>query len=172
MWLRGDSLSPRERLPAGKAGQARTCERRSFTPPGRQVRQTWRRGAAWNDTHKDPLVWHVKHVGFHFKDEQGLPAEGCHLLACTRAFTGEVKYFLGYAPGQTLVKDLLRVALDRWPIERCFLEGNGEVGPHPWEGRRWLGLKRYLILTAVSYLFLANTCQPPETGWPGSLVSR
>src|SRR5487761_1162724 len=43
-------------------------------------------------------------------------------------------------------------------IERCFEDGKGEVGLDHWEGRRWLGLKRHLILTAVSYLFLARTC--------------
>src|SRR5487761_1361063 len=41
-------------------------------------------------------------------------------------------------------------------IERCFEDGKGEVGLDHWEGRRWLGLKRHLILPAVSYLFLAR----------------
>jgi hypothetical protein len=30
------------------------------------------------------------------------------------------------------------------------------VGLDQWEGRRWLGLKRHLILTSISYLFLAR----------------
>lgn len=113
----------------------------------------------WKDTHKGPLVWHVRRVRIHIKDEQGLPAGDSHLLVCTQARTREVKYFLGYAPGQKLVKDLLRVAFGRWRIERCFLEGKGEVGRHPWEERRWLGLKGHLILTAVSDRFLAKACR-------------
>ena len=59
----------------------------------------------------------------------------------------------------TPVKKLLRVAFGRWRIERCFEDGKGEVGLDHWEGRRWIGLKRHLILTNVSYLFLAKTCQ-------------
>jgi len=51
------------------------------------------------------------------------------------------------------------VAFGRWRIERCFEDGKGEVGLDRWEGRRWLGLKRHLILTTVSYLLLARTCQ-------------
>ncbi|MCL6502429.1 MAG: hypothetical protein K6T86_07060 [Pirellulales bacterium] len=50
---------------------------------------------------------------------------------------------------------LLRVGFSRWRIERCFEDDKSELGL--WEGRRWLGLKRHLILTTVSYLFLAET---------------
>ena len=41
-------------------------------------------------------------------------------------------------------------------MERCFEDQKQEVGLDQWEGRRWLGLKRHLILTSVSYLFLAR----------------
>ena len=41
--------------------------------------------------------------------------------------------------------------------EMIYVEdGKQEVGLDQWEGRRWLGLKRHLILTSVSYLFLAR----------------
>lgn len=117
--------------------------------------QTWR----IKDTHKGPLVWHVKHVLIQIKDEQELPTGPYHLLVCTHPFTGEVKYFLSNAPADTPLSKLLRVAFGRWRIERCFEDGKGEVGLDHWEGRRWLGLKRHLILTTVSYLFLAQACQ-------------
>lgn len=117
--------------------------------------QTWR----IKETHKGPLVWHVKHVLIHIKDEQELPTGPYHLLVCTHPVTGEVKYFLSNAPADTPLKQLLRVAFGRWRIERCFEDAKGEVGLDHWEGRRWLGLKRHLILTTVSYLFLAQACQ-------------
>lgn len=117
--------------------------------------QTWR----IKDTHNGPLVWHVKHVLIHIKDEQELPTGPYHLLVCTHPVTSEVKYFLSNAPADTPVQKLLRVAFGRWRIERCFEDGKGEVGLDHWEGRRWLGLKRHLILTTVSYLFLAQACQ-------------
>ena len=66
----------------------------------------------------------------------------------------EVKYFLGYAPPRTRVPTLLLVAFSRWRVERCFQDGKGEIGLSHYEGRRYLGLKRHLILSAVSYLFL------------------
>lgn len=83
----------------------------------------------------------------------------CHLLVCCHPFTGEIKSFLSNAPANTPVKKLLRVAFGRRRIERCFEDGKGEVGLDHWVGRRWIGLKRHLILTMVSYLFLAKTCQ-------------
>jgi SRSO17 transposase len=117
--------------------------------------QTWR----IKDTQKGPLVWHVKHALVHIKDEQGLPEGPYHLLVCYHPFTDEIKYFLSNAPADTPVKKLLRVAFGRWRIERCFEDGKGEVGLDHWEGRRWIGLKRHLILTTVSYLFLTKACQ-------------
>ncbi len=117
--------------------------------------QSWR----IKDTQKGPLVWRVKHVLIHLKDEQGLPEGPYHLLVCYHPFTDEIKYFLSNAPPDTPVKKLLRVAFGRWRVERCFEDGKGEVGLDHWEGRRWLGLQRHLILTTVSYLFLAKVCQ-------------
>jgi len=68
----------------------------------------------------------------------------------------EIKFFLGNAPEETSVQTLLLAAFSRWRVERCFEDQKQEVGLDQWEGRRWLGLKRHLILTSVSYLFLAR----------------
>lgn len=111
------------------------------------------------DTQKGPLVWRVKHVLVFLKDEQGLPSPPRHLLVCCSPLTGEIKYFLSNAPVDTPVTKLLRVAFSRWRVERCFEDFKGEIGLNHWEGRRWLGLKRHLILSTVSYLFLAQTTQ-------------
>lgn len=144
------------RLVAG-GPKAETVERlaRSHGALAAQRWQTWR----IKNTQKGPLVWHVKHVLVHIKDAQGLPVGPYHLLVCYHPFTGEIKYFVSNAPPGTPVKKLLRVAFGRWRIERCFEDVKGELGLDHWEGRRWLGLKRHLILTAVSYLFLAKSCQ-------------
>jgi SRSO17 transposase len=144
------------RLAAGSP-KAQTVEHLAQSHPALAAQrwQTWR----IKDTQKGPLVWHVKHVLVHIKDEQGLPEGPYHLLVCYHPFTGEIKYFLSNAPADTPVKKLLRVAFGRWRIERCFEDGKGEVGMDHWEGRRWLGLKRHLILTTVSHLFLTQACQ-------------
>jgi SRSO17 transposase len=122
------------------------------------------RDQAWQtyrikDTQKGPLVWEVKHVLVYLKDEQGLPSQPHHVLVCHNPLTGEIKYFLSNAPVDTPVTKLLRVAFSRWRVERCFEDFKGEIGLDHWEGRRWLGLKRHLILSTVSYLFLAQTTQ-------------
>lgn len=152
------------RLVAGGA-KAQTVEHLAQSHPvlAAQPWQTWR----IKETQKGPLVWHIKHVLVHIKDEQGLPEGPYHLLVCCHPFTGEIKYFLSNAPAETPVKKLLRVAFGRWRIERCFEDGKGEVGLDHWEGRRWLGLKRHLILTTVSYLFLAKACQRLRGKKPG-----
>ena len=120
-----------------------------------QAWTTWR----IKETQKGPLVWHVKHALVHVQDEGGLPEGPRHLLVCYHPLSDEIKYFLSNAPVGTPASQLLRVAFGRWRIERCFEDGKGEVGLDHWEGRGWLGLKRHLILTTVSYLFLAQACQ-------------
>jgi len=54
---------------------------------------------------------------------------------------------------------LLLVGFSRWRVERCFEDSKGEVGMDHYEGRRYVGLKRHLILSAVSYLFLVEAKQ-------------
>ena len=51
------------------------------------------------------------------------------------------------------------MAFSRWRVERCFEDDKSEIGLDQYEGRRYLGLKRHLILSAVSYLFLARVRQ-------------
>jgi SRSO17 transposase len=150
---------PGQKEPRIVAGGAKpqTVERLAKSHPALAA-QRWQ---AWRikDTEKGPLVWRVKHVLVYVKDEAGLPEGPYHLLVCYHPITGEIKYFFSNAPAETPVGKLLRVAFGRWHIERCFEDGKGEVGLDHWEGRRWIGLKRHLILTSVSYLFLAKTCQ-------------
>jgi SRSO17 transposase len=109
------------------------------------------------DGEKGPMVWEVKHVHLTVKDEKGLPGKRLHLVVARNAMDpAEIKFFLSNAPLETSVQTLLLVAFSRWRVERCFEDQKQEVGLDQWEGRHWLGLKRHLILTSVSYLFLAR----------------
>ena len=117
--------------------------------------QSWER---WQikDTQKGSLVWEVKHVLITVKDAEGLPGPIYHLLVARNVTNPEeVKYFISNAPLDTPVEALLRVAFSRWRIERCYEDQKGEVGMDHYEGRRYQGLKRHLILSCVSYLFLS-----------------
>ena len=54
---------------------------------------------------------------------------------------------------------LLLVAFLRWRVERCFEDQKSEIGLDQYEGRCHRGLKRHLILSCVSYLFLTRVRQ-------------
>jgi SRSO17 transposase len=120
------------------------------------------RDQAWvryrvKDGEKGPMIWEVKHCRITVKDERGLPGMRLHLVVARNALNpNEIKFFVSNASPETPVQTLLLLAFSRWRVERCFEDQKQEVGLDQWEGRRWLGLKRHLILTSVSYLFLAR----------------
>ncbi len=123
------------------------------------------RDQAWKayrvkDGEKGPMVWEVKHMLIYPKGEDRLPARPYHLVVSRNVLDRtEIKYFVSNAPVETSVQQLLLVGFYRSRIERCFEDHKGEVGLDHYEGRRYLGLKRHLILTAVSYLFLSRIHQ-------------
>ena len=50
---------------------------------------------------------------------------------------------------ETRLETLLLVAFSRWRVERCFEDDKSEIGLDQYEGRRYLGLKRHFIISAV-----------------------
>lgn len=123
-------------------------------------KQSWQRWRV-RDGSQGPMVWETKHTLFYPKDEEGLPVgQPWHLVVARNVLDAEdIKYFLSNAPEETPVDTLLLVALSRWPIERCFEDQKQELGLDHYEGRKYPGLKRHVILTAVSHLFLARVHQ-------------
>jgi hypothetical protein len=118
--------------------------------------QPWR----VKDGDKGPVVWECKHTFLTIKDEHGFPGARLHLIIARNVLDrDEIKFFVSNAPPQTGIGALLRVAFSRWRVERCFQDGKSEIGLDQYEGRRYLGLKRHLALSAVSYLFLARVRQ-------------
>ena len=110
--------------------------------------QPWR--LYWLDD-RGPSVWEVKHVTFHPKGADGLPADPLHLLAARHVLTqGDVKYFLWNAPAETL----LWVALSRHRVERLFQGQKTELRLNHYEGRKYDCLIRHLLVPLVSNLFL------------------
>jgi SRSO17 transposase len=118
--------------------------------------QDWQRWRV-KDGERGPMLWEVKRVRFHLQGPDGLPGPCWHLVIARNVLDPtEIKFFVSNAPPETSVQTLMLVAFSRWRVERCFEDQKQEVGLDQWEGRHWLGLKRHLILTSVSYLFLAH----------------
>jgi hypothetical protein len=127
----------------------------------------------WNtyrvkDGTKGPMAWHVKRIMVYLEDANGLPTAPHHLLVAINAMDPkEVKYFLSNAPANTPIETLLLVAFSRWKIERMFEDGKGELGLDHFEVRKYLSIQRHLILSCVSYLFLAEFQQEHRGGKSG-----
>jgi SRSO17 transposase len=168
-WIRAPRVT--ERPFRRRRGRRRKTPRlRSGSRPASSVENLLRyspelRDQPWvryrvKDGEKGPMVWEVKHAMITVKDGKGLPGMRMHLLVARNVLKPkEIKFFVSNAAEEVSVQTLLLVAFSRWRVERCFEDGKQEVGLDQWEGRRWLGLKRHLILTSVSYLFLARVCR-------------
>jgi SRSO17 transposase len=121
-----------------------------------------------DDRDKGPSVWEVKHVRFWPTTEDGLPGEPCHLLVARHVLQGEaVKYFLSNGPAAATTATLLRVALTRHRVERCFQDQKSELGLDHYEGRTYTGLIRHLYVTLVSYLFAMRAVELRRGEKPG-----
>jgi SRSO17 transposase len=155
---RGSGRGRPRKTPRLVAGGPKLQKVEDLLKRNRQLQQQpWQRWRV-KDGEKGPMVWEVKHLLIYVPDAEGLPGKPWHLLIARNALDHtEVKYFISNAPPETTVDVLLLVAFSRWRIERCFEDDKGEIGLDHYEGRRYVGLKRHLVLSAVSLLFLAQT---------------
>ena len=85
----------------------------------------------------------------------------CHdreswLIVARNIRTGEIKYFISNAPVRTSLKRMLEAAFSRWGIEHVFRVAKSEIGLGHYEGRRWRGLLRHMMLCQLALLFVAE----------------
>ena len=85
-----------------------------------------------------------------------VPSIRHRLILARNVLTGESKRFVSNAAPSVPLGTLLRVAFTRWAVERCFQDAKGELGMSHFEVRTYQSLMRHMILTAVSFLFLAR----------------
>lgn len=118
------------------------------------------------DGTKGPIVWQAKAARFRMKlpvpgqhggTGRGTPSAPMWLIVVRNVLTHELKYFVSTAPAGTPLEELLRVAFSRWHIERCFQDEKGQLGLDHFECRRYVAIRRHLVITAISHLFLAET---------------
>ena len=142
------------RVVAGSQRPMTVEEMMRFHRPLRE--QAWKRYRI-KDGERGPMVWEIKQVLIYPRNEEGLPEQAYHLIVARNVMEpGIIKYFVSNAPVGTSVQTMLLVAFSRWRVERCFEDEKGELGLDHYEGRRYQGLKRHMIITAVSHLFLAK----------------
>jgi SRSO17 transposase len=177
-WAESPRVTDRPYRRGGRGQSRRTPRVTADSRPTMTVEDMMRfhaplRDQAWTryrikDGEKGPMVWEVKNVRIVPKDEEGLPARPYWLIVARNVLQPDMlKYFVSNAPLGTKVATMLLVAFSRWRVERCFEDEKGELGLDHYEGRRYQGLKRHLILTAVSHLFLAKAHQELRGEKPG-----
>ena len=85
--------------------------------------------------------------------------------------TPRTKYFFVDLPATASVKQLVRLAHQRWAIEQQYQELKTELGFDQFEGRSYPGWQHHVVLSAVAYSFLQKErmrhgVDPPLT-FPG-----
>jgi hypothetical protein len=75
------------------------------------------------------------------------------------------KYWLSTLPAKTSLKSLVKLAKQRWIIERDYEELKQELGLGHYEGRGWRGFHHHAVLCIAAYGFLVserNRFPPPH----------
>ena len=146
----------------------------------RRADQLWARGGPTHaqyrikDTTKGPQIWDVRSTRFYAR-ENDIPGPESTLIIARNVITNETKYFISNVIDDTPLGTLLYVAFTRWYIEHIFKESKSRVGLDHIEVRSYLAVKRHLIISAVSLLFLVEQSQRLKTDspmWSVPQVSR
>ena len=134
------------------------------------IYQEWRPITIMLET-TQPAVWHVKAAQVHLA-HNGHPTDRAYwLIVAWNQSTDEYKYFISNAPPNTDLDLLLRVAFRRAKIEHLFRLAKGEVGLSHFEGRRYVGLMRHMILCQTVLLFLAEQAKRLAGPEPGQVTT-
>lgn len=76
--------------------------------------------------------------------------------------TPRIKYFFVHLPATASLKQLVRLAHQRWAIEQQYQELKTELGLDHFEGRSYPGWQHHVVLTAVAYAFLQRERMRPD----------
>jgi len=68
--------------------------------------------------------------------------------------TGELAYYLCWAPGLVALHRLVRVAGTRWAVEESFQAAKGQVGLDHYQVRSWTGWHRHTVLAMLALAIL------------------
>jgi SRSO17 transposase len=119
------------------------------------MQQPWQRYYV-KDTDKGPLVWEIKFAPCWLPRGHGVVGPYWLVVARNALHPEETKYFISNAAAGVPLPVILHVAFGRWPVERCLEDEKSELGLSHFEVRCYPALKRHLLITQISHLFLAR----------------
>jgi SRSO17 transposase len=76
------------------------------------------------------------------------------LVRCSVSDPTDLTAYVVFAPQETTLEDVVRVAGTRWTIESCFEAAKGEVSLDEYEVRSWTGWYRHITLVMWAYALL------------------
>jgi SRSO17 transposase len=130
--------------------------------------RAWRR-VTWRNGTNRPWAARfaaVRVTPAHDWRDRQLAAEVWLLCEQDLGATPRTKYFFVHLPATASVKQLVRLAHQRWAIEQQYQELKTELGFDHFEGRSYPGWQHHVVLTAVAYAFLQRERMRPAVNPP------
>jgi SRSO17 transposase len=168
-WVSGDTVYGHDELRRWLEGQQRSyvlavpCTHLIWTE-GRQeeiqsvaanlAEDAWARGSAGAGS-QGPRWYDWACLRLPYESAPGM----AHWLLIRRALNEptERAYYRVYGPSETAVREMVRVAGMRWPIEAGLEHAKGEVGLDQYQVRRWDAWYRHITLALLAHAFLEVT---------------
>lgn len=127
--------------------------------------QDWQR-LTIKQTTRGPAVWEIKAARVHLVDasqknaDVSIPTDRQYWLVVARnPKTSEIKYFVSNAAAKVSLQEMMRAAFARWHVEKWFERAKQEAGFGSFEVRRYRGLMRHWLCSAIVMYFLADQTQ-------------
>jgi SRSO17 transposase len=139
-----------------------------------QPARAWRR-VSWR--HGTNAPWRAAFVALrvtpgHDRRHRRLAPEVWVLAERDLGATPRTKYYLVDPPPTASLKALVRLAHQRWAIERQYQELKDELGLDHFEGRSLPGWQRHVVLTALAYAWLQHERRRHRARLPTLPIAR
>jgi SRSO17 transposase len=121
-------------------------------PPSAFHSVTWRQGSQRKLQSRFAAV-RVRPAHRDYERAEPHPEEWL-LIEWPRGEAEPTKYWVSTMPANTKLKDLVKMAKQRWIIERDYEELKQELGLGHFEGRNWRGFHHHATLCIAAYGFL------------------